>query len=94
MLVNGKEQFLCGQLPNGIFTHGCKNCQGTNVNVLLLATIDREKYPIKCTPYPCMSKAGSKGMAIAILIFVKSYILGPHSHTSKGLAICMHTTTL
>ena len=42
-----------------------------------------------------MSKAGSKGMAgmvMAIPIFV--YSTEPHSHTSKGLAISMHTATL
>ena len=42
-----------------------------------------------------MSKAGSKdmaGMVMAILIFV--YSTGPHSHTSKELAISMHAATL
>ena len=46
-------------------------------------------------PYPCMSKAGSKGMAdmvMAIPIFV--YSTEPRSRTSKGLAISMHTATL
>ena len=41
-----------------------------------------------------MSKAGSKGMAgmvMAIPIFV--YSTEPPSHTSKGLAISMHTAT-
>ena len=41
-----------------------------------------------------MSKAGSKGMAgmvMAIAIFL--YSTGPHSHTSKGLAISMHAVT-
>ena len=42
-----------------------------------------------------MSKDGSKGMAgmvMAIPIFV--YSTEPRSHTSKGLAISMHTATL
>ena len=45
MLVNGKQQFLCGQLPNvvSIILHMAVNCQGTNVNVLLLATIYRQR---------------------------------------------------
>ena len=42
-----------------------------------------------------MYKADSKGMAgmataLAIPNFVKSDILGPRRHTSKGLAIYMH----
>ena len=43
MLVSGKQQFLCWQLPNAMFLyiilHMAINFQGTNVNVLLLATI-------------------------------------------------------
>ena len=46
MLVSGKQQFLCWQLPNVMFLyiilHMAVNCQGTNVNVLLLATIYRQ----------------------------------------------------
>ena len=78
MLASGKQQCLCWQLPNVrflyIILHMAINFQGTNINVLLLATIDREKYRI--IPYPSMSKAGSKGMAgmvMAIPIFCVFY---------------------
>ena len=69
------------------------NCQGTNVNVLLLATIYRQR-EILYKRYPCMSKAGSKGIAgmvMAIPIFM--YFTAPHSHNSKGLAVYMHAAT-
>ena len=100
MLVNGKQQCLCWQLPNVMFLyiilHMAVKFQGTNINVLLLATIDREKYcmevyPISLYVQGWQQRYGWYGHGHTNF-FV--YSTGPRSHTSKGLAIYMHAATL
>ena len=93
MLVNGKQQCLCWQLPNVMLLY-----------IILHMAIKFSRPQCQCFTfsyhrqrvklYP-ISKAGSKGMAgmvMAIPIFV--YSTGPRSHTSKGPAISMHPVTL
>ena len=73
------------------------NCQGTNVNVLLLATIYREKYPIKVYPISlCVQgwqqRYGWYGHGHNKFCEIR-YSTVPRSQPSKGLAVCMHTAT-
>ena len=101
MLVNGKQQCLCWQLSNVMFLyiilHMAVKLSRHQCQCFAFSYHNRQREIIvyKCIPYPCMSKAGRKGMAgmvMTIPIFV--YSTGLHSHTSKGLGISMHAATL
>ena len=88
MLVNGKHVSVY------YFTHGCRIVKAP-MSMFCLAIIYRQReISYKSVWYPCMSKAGSKGMAgmvMAIPIFM--YFTAPRSHTSKRLPISMHAAT-
>ena len=97
MLGSGKQQFLCWQLPNVMFLyiilHMAIKFQGTNVNVLLLATIDREKLSYKSVSHiPVCPRLAAK-----VWLYGHGHTnfcaTGPCSHTSKGLAISRHAAT-
>ena len=92
MLVNGKQQYLCWQLPNVMFLYitshmAVKLSRHQCQHFAFSYHRQREIIVYKCIPYSCMA-----GMVMAIPIFV--YSTGPRSYTSKGLAISMHAATL
>ena len=66
------------------------------MNVLLLATIEREKYPINVYPIffqGWLQMYGWYGCGHTNFCEIR-HSTRPHSHTSKGPAIlCMHTVT-
>ena len=98
MLVNGKQLCLCGQLPNVMFLYiilhmavklSRHQCQ------CFAFSYDREKYCIKVYPISLyvqgwQQRYGWYGHGHTNFL----YSTGPHSHTSKGLAISMHAATL
>ena len=65
MLLNGKQQFLCWQLPNVMFLyiilHMAIKLSRHQCQRFAFSYQTERNYHIKV--YPSMSKAGSKGMA-------------------------------
>ena len=72
------------------------NCQGTNVNVLLLATIYRQKEILykSVSGIPVCPRLAAKVWLVwswPYQFFM--YFTAPRSHTSKGLTISMNAVT-
>ena len=68
------------------------NCQGTNVNVLLLATIYRQReilYLVSLYVQGWQQRYGWYGHGHTVFM----YFTGPRSQTFKGLSISMHAVT-